>query len=116
MPTNGEEGLSPLEPLAVNGGSNAIKRHLTETITWNGDAPRALVQHRLSPEGAIRASNWHLLGSLQRTQVTAKTIWPQAAATIKISLDIKDLSIFKFTGKLQCQHLDRQGGHQCRLH
>ena len=57
-----------------------------------------MVSHRLGEEGNIKSSNWCLLGSLQTIQLMARTISPQASGTVKMTLDLKDLSVFEFAG------------------
>ena len=93
-----------MESLTVSGGSNAIKEKLSANHAWDGNTPYALLSHRLGADGEIQSSNWHLLGSLRPVVWPINNIWAGAHNSTRVTIDLKDLTIFEFPPSSNISH------------
>ena len=93
-----------MESLTVSGGSNAIKGKLSANHGWDGNAPFALLSHRLGVDGEIQSTNWHLFGSLRPIVWPINNIWAGTLNNIRINIDLKDLAMFEFPASSNISH------------
>ena len=93
-----------MESLTVSGGSNAIKGKLSTNHGWDGNAPFALLSHRLGVDGEIQSTNWHLFGSLRPIVWPINNIWAGTLNNILINIDLKDLAMFEFPANSNISH------------
>ena len=69
---------------------------LKDKCKWDGISPQALASHRLSQDATIGSTNWMLVGGIKPITCPASHIWKDALRNVRVTIDIKDLSIFDF--------------------
>ena len=88
--------MMDLENYTTFGGSATMKALLKDKCNWDGQSPRALVSHRLGQDPIIESSNWMLVGSIKPISCPASHIWKDAHRDLRVTIDIKDFTVFDF--------------------
>ena len=85
-----------LENFTTCRGLTTIKVLLKDKYSWDGMSPRVLVSHQLNQASIIESTNWVLVGSLKLIAFPASHIWKNAHPSIRVTMEMKDLSVFEF--------------------